>query len=326
MRAVRCVDRAAAVVDVPRPSGDGVLVKVASAGICGSDLHLMSMWPLAATLGHEFAGTLADGTPVAVEPLDPCWECPACLDGIYHRCVRGPMHVIGLGSDGGMAESCLVPESAIVRLPAGLTPSDACLVEPVAVAVHGVRRGAIRAGERVAVIGGGTIGQCSVVAAQAAGATVDLVARHDRQREAGARLGAGSVPEGATAGVPGDASAGLGRRYDVVFEAAGTSAAMAQAVALCASGGRIVMVASYWEGLEIPGMDVSMNEITLIPASMYCRSGPSRDVDVAAQILASRPEIASSIITHRFPLEAAGEAFRVAADRASGAIKVVLEP
>lgn len=72
MRAVRCIDSKATVVDVPAPpTGDGVRVKVASAGICGSDLHLLAMWPLQATLGHEFAGHLADGTPVAVEPIDP---------------------------------------------------------------------------------------------------------------------------------------------------------------------------------------------------------------------------------------------------------------
>jgi 2-desacetyl-2-hydroxyethyl bacteriochlorophyllide A dehydrogenase len=330
MRAVRCVDQAAVVVDVPVPNGRGgpgdadrnVRVKVASAGICGSDLHLIAMWPLPGTLGHEFAGTLADGTPVAVEPLMPCWQCAACLAGDYHRCVRSPTHVIGLGHDGGMAEWCAVPETAIVRLPAGLTPSDACLVEPVAVAVHGVRRGAVTAGERVAVIGGGTIGQCSLVAVQATGATVDLVARHDRQREAGERLGAGVLDAGDGSGSNDSSRA----PYDVVFDAAGTSASVAQAVAMCAPGGRVVMVASYWEGLEIPAMDVCMKEITLVPASMYHRVGPSRDVDVAAHILASRPEIAPAIITHRFPLEAAAEAFRVAADRASGSIKVVLEP
>jgi threonine dehydrogenase-like Zn-dependent dehydrogenase len=164
-----------------------------------------------------------------------------------------------------------------------------------------------------------------VVAAQATGATVDLVARHDAQREAGLRLGAGVLDaSGAADGsAAGDGSAG---RYDVVFDAAGTSTSVAQAVALCVSGGRVVMVASYWDGLEIPAMEVCMKEITLVPASMYHRDGPSRDVDVAAQILAARPEIAPAIITHRFPLDAAAEAFRVAADRASGAIKVVLEP
>ncbi len=69
-----------------------------------------------------------------------------------------------------------------------------------------------------------------------------------------------------------------------------------------------------------------MKEIDVVPASMYARHGVARDIDVAAGILAAHPEIGESLITHRFPLDAAGEAFRVAGERAAGAIKVVLEP
>jgi len=310
MRAVRCVEGRAAVVDAPRPEGEGVMVKVASAGICGSDLHLLPMG-LPATFGHEFAGTLPDGRPVAVEPLAPCTTCEPCLAGDYHRCVLGPGIVFGVGHDGGMAEECLVPESALVPLPTGVDVADGCLVEPLAVAVHGVRRGGVRGGQRVAVVGGGSIGQAAVVAAQSAGATVDLVARHDRQREAGARLGAGEATDG----------------YDVVVEAAGTASALADAARRCRPGGTVVLLASYWDGtVEMPGLEVCMKELTLVPASMYHRVGPSRDIDVAAALLAARPEVPEVLITHRFPLDAATEAFAVAADRAAGAIKVVLEP
>jgi threonine dehydrogenase-like Zn-dependent dehydrogenase len=76
----------------------------------------------------------------------------------------------------------------------------------------------------------------------------------------------------------------------------------------------------------MPGLAVTMKEVTLVPATMYSRVGPSRDVDVAAALLAARPEFADAVITHRFPLDAAVEAFAVAQDRAAGAIKVVLEP
>jgi threonine dehydrogenase-like Zn-dependent dehydrogenase len=76
----------------------------------------------------------------------------------------------------------------------------------------------------------------------------------------------------------------------------------------------------------MPGIEICMKEIELVPASMYARSGPSREFDVAAAILASRPAIAATLITHRFPLDAVAEAFVVAKDRAAGAIKVVLEP
>ncbi len=309
MRAVRCVEGAPAMVDVPGPAGEGVRVRVASAGICGSDLHLLE-WKLPVVMGHEVAGTLDDGTPVAVEPLAPCGECPPCRDGAYNRCVLGPAMVMGVGREGAMAEECRVPESSIVRLPAGVAPADACLVEPLAVAVHGVRRGRIGADHRVAVVGGGSIGQVALVAAQATGAKVDLEARHEGQREAARRLGAGEVTDG----------------YDVVMEAVGSASALTRSVELCRTGGRVVLLGTYWDGTDLPGLDVCMREIELVPASMYSRAGPSRDIDVAATILADRPEIAGALITHRFPLDAAVDAFEAARDRAAGAIKVVLEP
>lgn len=311
MRAVRCHEGQPHVADVPRPVGEGVVVQVESAGICGSDLHLLG-FGLPLTFGHEFAGRTPDGTPVAVEPIAPCGACARCRDGDTQLCDRGPAMVLGVGHDGGMAEECLVPASALVPLPGGVDPREGCLVEPIAVSVHGVRRAGIRGTDRVAVIGGGTIGQTASIAAQAVGATVDLRARHDRQREVAARLGAGEIS---------------GEGYDVVIEAAGTADALAEAALLCRPGGTILGLGSYWEGtVEAPAFTMSSKELTFVPAQMYGRSGPSRDVDVAATLLALRPEIATALITHRFPLDAAVEAFATARDRAAGAIKVVLEP
>ena len=205
----------------------------------------------------------------------------------------------------------MVPATSIARLPAGIALKDACLVEPLAVAVHGVRQGRISGVQRVAVVGGGAIGQMALIAAQAVGATVDLEARHDSQREAADRLGAGTVSG----------------EYDVVIEAAGTASALARAVELCRPGGRVVLLGTYWDGgVVMPGMEICMKEVELVPACMYGRSGPSRDFDVAVAILAGRPAISATLITHRFPLDAVAEAFSVARDRAAGAIKVVLEP
>src|SRR3954469_20045702 len=105
MRVVRCEGGAPVVQDQPAATGDGMRVKVASAGICGSVLHLLA-WNLPAVMGHEFAGTLSDGTPVAVEPITPCLVCDACRAGDTQRCVRGPAMVLGVGHDGGMADEC----------------------------------------------------------------------------------------------------------------------------------------------------------------------------------------------------------------------------
>jgi len=320
MRAVRCKSKAVEVVEVAAPSGDGVRVRIASAGICGSDLHLVrsDVFTIGVTLGHELAGTTDDGTPVAIEPVQPCGACDACQGGDYQRCVRGPAMVMGTGLDGGMAECVRVPERCLVRLASGVPPRDACLVEPLAVAVHGFGEAGLAGANRVAIVGAGSIGLAAVAVARAAGARVDLVARHDRQREVGERLGARSISE---RGASSNASA-----YDLVVDAAGTSSALAQCVALAKPGGTLLLLASYWEGMELPGFLLCMKEVRVVPAIMYGRRGAVREVDVAASILAADPEIARALITHRFPLDAAAEAFAVAADRKSGAIKVVLEP
>jgi L-iditol 2-dehydrogenase len=309
MRAVKALDGRATVVDRAWPEGEGVTVKLASAGICGSDLHLLA-WNLPVVLGHEMAGTLSDGTPVAVEPVDPCWSCEACSSGAYNLCPRGPSMVLGVGRDGGLAEACVVPEKSLTPLPGGIELADACLIEPLAVAVHAVRRGSVSGGHRVAVVGGGSLGQLAIVAAQACGAEVSIEARHQAQVEVGGQLGAGPVGEG----------------YDVVIEAAGTASALARAVELCRPGGTVVAVGSYWDAPVMPALDMGTREITLVPSSMYGRSGPSRDFDAAAALLVSRPEVPDLIITHRFPLDAAAEAFAAAGNRAGGAIKVVVEP
>lgn len=311
MRAIRCSGGCVEVVELPAPQGDGVRVRIRSAGICGSDLHLLDGgFPLAHTLGHEMAGVTPDGTPVAIEPLLPCGVCEYCESGAYNLCTLGPGIILGTAHDGGMADEILVPERCLVPLAAGVDPRDACLVEPLAVAVHGMRRAGLVSNQRVAVIGGGSIGLCAVAAATHAGAQVTLVARHDAQREAGARLGAREL-EGS---------------FDLVVDAAGTKSALASALELCRPGGKLLLVATYWSGLELPGFALCMKEVNVVPASMYGRDGGARDVDVAAGILAARTEIASALITHRFPLHAAPEAFEVAADRVGGAIKVVLEP
>ena len=96
-------------------------------------------------LGHEVAGVTDDGTPVAVEPLSPCGACAPCVRGDYNLCERGPRIIHGVGRDGGMADEMRVPARALVRLPAGVALRDACLVEPLAVVLHGLRRARLAA-------------------------------------------------------------------------------------------------------------------------------------------------------------------------------------
>ena len=168
---IKFKDKEVVLEDVARPAGEGVLVNVRSCGICGSDVTILdSGFPINGTPGHEIAGELEDGTPVAIEPIAPCGSCRFCDVGDTQACVRGTDMAYGVGRDGGMAEQIRVPERCIVPLPRSIDPDSGVLVEPLAVAVHGIRRARINGTMRVLAIGGGTIGLGAAVAARAAGA------------------------------------------------------------------------------------------------------------------------------------------------------------
>jgi threonine dehydrogenase-like Zn-dependent dehydrogenase len=267
-------------------------------------------FPISVVPGHEFAGELEDGTPVGIEPLAPCGECEQCAIGDYNMCVLGPAIVLGVGRDGGMAEEAIVPGRCLVQLPTNVDVKDACLIEPLAVALHGLRKAGLSGGMRVGVVGGGAVGLCAVASAVEACADVGLVARYAHQADAGKRLGAKDA---------------VGT-YDLVVECAGSDSAVNEAIQLCRPNGRLLLLGTFWDGLSLPHYAVAQKGLTLFVAMTYAISGVGRDCDLAAALLAGNPEIARCLITHRFPLEEAAKAFEVARDRKAGAIKVVLEP
>lgn len=309
MRAVRASGGEPTVVNVDDPTGDWPILEVGAVGICGSDLTLLR-WNLPTTLGHEIAGTLG-GQAYCVEPTVRCGDCDQCRIGQPQRCRGLARHgIIGAAFDGGLADRVAVPQDCLVPLPDGLGVADASLVEPLAVSWHALQKVSAMPGERILVIGGGSIGLMAVAAARALGLDVDLAARHDHQREAGERLGAGT-PTG---------------EYQVLVEAAGTDSALAECVRWAAPGGRIAMAGFAQGDRRVPGMAFLMKELTMVGCSCYDNGAGGHEFALAAAALAADPEIADTVITHRFPLADAAEAFRVATDRASGAIKVVLEP
>ena len=177
---------------------------------------------------------------------------------------------------------------------------------------HALRLAGTGPGERVAVVGAGALGLLAVAGARRLGAgEVALEARHPHQKEAGERLGARSVLEGL---------------YDVVVEAAGTPASLARCGELVAPGGTIVVLGVHSGPVQLDWMPLFHREARLIPSLGYCAHHGGREMEDAAAMLADDPEIARTLITHRFPIEDAAEAFRVASDKATGAIRVVIEP
>ncbi len=310
MKAIRISNKVPELVDVPSPEHvppDHVRVKIVSSSICGSDLHLIDLgFAEGMVLGHEFAGATPDGTHVAVEPMLHCGVCDPCGDGLRGMCT-GESALLGVMADGGMTEEIVVPISTLVELPASIDIANASLVEPLAVASHAVRRAALEAGDRILVIGAGPIGLAVAALLAGHGVSCDITARHPHQQAAAEMLGASL-----------DATDG----YDVVIDAVGSTDSIKQAVRSLRVRGRLVMVASFWEPVTVD-MGILMKEIDFFSSMTYGGIVPNRDFDIAARILASNPTIADALITHRFPLDGATEAFATAADRAAGAIKVV---
>jgi threonine dehydrogenase-like Zn-dependent dehydrogenase len=300
--------------DVPEPTAgdaaDEVVLDVAAVGICGTDLHFLRDTGARHVLGHEISGTV-HGVGHAVEPTVFCGRCVECCSGSTQRCTEGRRN-IGVSCDGGLADRVALPHYALVPLPDGLDVRDACLVEPASVAWHGIRRAGLEPGQPVAVVGGGAIGLLAAASAVHLGHDAVVEARHPHQRAAAERLGAGAVPAAGT--------------YDVVVDAAGTPEALARCAALVRPGGRVVVLGVSTGLLPVPGVDTLVKEITWVGSMGRGRHDGVRESDEVAAMLAARPEVAATVITHHFALDDAVEAFRVAGDKTSGAIKVVLHP
>ncbi len=307
MKAVRNAPPGVEVIDIDEPDGDGELIRVAAAGICASDLSYLR-WGSRQIAGHEFAGTLEDGTSVAVEPIFGCGACAQCEHGSYNHCERGPTG-LGMTDPGAMCEWFRAPRRAIVSLPAGIAVHDAFLIEPATVAWHACHMGPVGPGHRVAVVGAGAIGVLAALSAQTLGADeVHLACRHPHQHQAREHIGA-AEPDGG---------------YDLVIETAGSESGLHRAVELARPGGTVVYVGIY-DNITWPHGEAFTKEVALRPSLGYCGHGGRREFAEAAEMLAARPDVTAMLVTHRFPIEEAARAFEVAGDRSHGVFRVAVD-
>ena len=223
MRALRfhqarelCVEK----VEEPGPPGPGeVLLRPVMCGICGTDLHEYTDGPIVTParphpltgaelpqiMGHEFAARVAavgdgvshvrEGDLCTVMPLISCGRCHECLLGLGHLCRT--MACTGLSSAwGGLADLAIVSAGQVVPVPGSMTPQQAALIEPTAVAAYGVDRGQLQPGQTVLITGAGPIGSLAAMYALAAGARRVIVSEPDpvrRQRAASLGVGLGEV-------------------------------------------------------------------------------------------------------------------------------------
>jgi threonine dehydrogenase-like Zn-dependent dehydrogenase len=323
---------------IPEPAPGEVRVRLLACGICGSDLHFFhgGFWADGVTPGHEMAGEidalgdgvsgLAKGERVAIEPLHTCGVCEECRTGQPVRCRELKIHGIHCG--GGLAEFVSVQASRAFPVPADLDPRVAALAEPMAVVVHGLRRGGLRAGQRVLVLGAGSVGLLAALAARELGAReVFVTARHPHQAELASALGAAHVLREAEADEGRLGRLGREAPIDLVIETVGGRADTLRLAAHAIRPGGIVCVLGLFLGPpKLDPLLLLLKEASLIWSNCYARAPGEPDFATATRLVASRRSALEPLLTHSVALGDAARGFALASDKGSGAVKVSVLP
>jgi L-iditol 2-dehydrogenase len=326
-----------AVVDLPDPEPPGpgeVRIRIAFTGICGSDIHGFTgengRRVPGQVMGHESVGVVeavGEGVPGIAVGTVATFNPVLVPDGetaeFAGREQQAPgRRVVGVAPEivAAFAEHVTVPARNVVPLPAGTPIEHGALVEPLAVAVHAVRRARVQPGDRVLVVGGGPIGQSVVLALQGAAAGGIVVTEPTAsRRELLDRLGAVAIdPTGPD--VEAQIHAALGGAADVAIDAVGISASLATALSATRLGARICLVGMGSPQLSLDAYLVTTAERELVGSFAYSAD----DFRTAAAWIAAEPEKARSLISRTVPLTEAAAAFTALAAHADVPGKVLV--
>ncbi len=326
---------------VPVPGAGMVRLRVRRAGICGSDLHYFEHGSCGAfvptrpfVLGHEFAAEVAAlgdgvdgltvGDRVTANPARACGVCDHCKGGRGNLCRR----TIMLGSasttpptDGAFAEFVVVRADQCHPLPSGLDDGAGAMLEPLAVALHAVKRSGTVSGRRVLVTGGGPIGVLVALTAKAFGAVPVALSDVVEGRRATARtLGVEATLDPMSPRLLDEVRELAGEGFDVVFEASGAKAALRQAFDLVRPGGTIVQIGTLGtEDIPLPANQLMVREINLVGSMRY-----GNVFGEAIRLVESGRINVRGLISDVRPLADVAEALRVASGK-SAVLKVQLE-
>lgn len=320
------------------PCPDEARVRIHTVGVCGSDVHYFErgrIGPFVAKdpliLGHEVCGIVEEvgsavknvkpGDAVAIEPGVPCRHCEFCHVGRYNVC----RDVVFMGTPpihGAFREAVNWAADFLFKLPDGMPTERGALVEPLAVGLWSCRRGEVKAGDTVAVLGCGTIGLMTLQAAIAEGATTVIASDVIEGRlELAKNLGATHVinaAQGDFAEAVGDITSG--RYADVVLECAGTAKTQAQAVHCVKAGGIVVIVGLAPEdSFEYPIMEMMTRECDIRGVFRYANV-----FEDCVQLIAAERVNVEPMITKRFTLDQTAEALAFASEEKATAIKVAI--
>jgi L-iditol 2-dehydrogenase len=312
---------------VPEPGAGEQLLRVKAVGICGSDLHWFSeaaigdaqlVHPL--VLGHEFAGVTESGANVAIDPAIPCGECEFCQHGHPNLCER--MVFAGhADQDGALREWMAWPQKHLFPLPNSLTSADGAMLEPLGVTIHAMDLAKLRPGMTVGVFGCGPIGLLIVQLARLSGAsTVFATDALPHRMEAAKAFGAhqACIAE-AGSEVSQILAATGGRGVDIAFEAAGEQDAVDTAFAAVVPGGKVILAGIPSDDQTSFSASVARRKGLTIKLVRRMKHTYPRAIELVSKGLVD----VRSLVTHRFSLENAAEAFEVARRREG--LKVIVE-
>lgn len=317
------------------PDQQWVLLRTKVAGICGSDLHYFvsdyvggEKVPYPCLVGHECSAEVVrsgsevqevqSGDLVAVEPSISCGVCDQCLAGRFNTCRK--IKFLGHPGelDGCLAEYFVMPARNLIKLPPSMTPEEAMLAEPLSIALHALNLAGLAATDRVAVLGSGPIGLCLIMLLKHRGLSQIFATDRSEARvwgalKAGASWAASMEQEDVVREILTRQPLGV----EAVFEVSGDQEAIDQAVALVRPGGRIIQV-----GIPIPERisyqlaRLRRKEVTIINSRRQ-----NRCLELALELIKDKKIEVSWLLTHRFKLEEAQQAFNTAADRLDGVLK-----
>ena len=313
----------------PDVAEDGVLVKVAYSGMCGSDAHVIEgdlpTGPPPQVLGHEVSGTVAAvgsqvtglevGSRVACNFFSPCGRCPWCADAQPNHCRRKT-----LGAS-GYAEYAAYRADQVFVLPDAVPLDEGALLEPAATALYAVEQSGLRPGETVLVIGAGPIGLLTAQIARLMGAGAVVVSEPNPAKRALAKqLGFTRVLDPIHDELhPVSRSVSPRRGFDVVYDSAGVASVAAEATNLLATRGRLMLLAVYGSDVTIPINPRLFYERELVVRSTFATAYAfPRTVALLPQ-LQLKP-----LITAVEPLSSISDVYQ--RHRAGQYTKVLLEP
>ncbi len=315
--------------DEPVPvSGVGEkLVRVKAVGVCGSDLHWFSEGSIGDAklehpliLGHEFAGATEDDQRVAIDPAIPCGYCEFCEHGNPNLCEN--MIFAGHGKqDGALREWLAWSEKSLFPIPDSISDEDGAMLEPLGVAIHTVDLGKLKAGMTVGVFGCGPIGLLIIQMAKLSGAA-NIIAtdKLPHRVDAAKRFGASQAYLAEDSRELEEIRAATnGHGVDVAFEAAGMQETVDVSVAAVRPGGKVILAGIPHDDKTSFSASIARRKGLTIKLVRRMKHTYPRAIELVSKGLVD----VRSLVTHRFPLEQASEAFRVA-ERREG-LKIMIE-